>query len=153
MMSDRARLSNRAAHGPDFLGSKDFPKALIESTQQIDPKALLFGTADIIQSPDQTEAHRLRPLLDRMIKNKRVLVCSGADDKLVPYRCSEPFLKFLKIAAGEKGEGGWYRDGNVYVEDIVYSGAGHEFTDAMKADSIKFVSDTLAGGSGKTSKI
>jgi len=149
MISDRARLSKLSSHGPNFHGSNDFPQALIDSVQKVDPKGILFGTSEIIPSPSPNQQNQLRKILDQKIKNKRVLVCSGGEDKLVPYRCSEPFLTFLKNATGEKGGEGWYRDGNVFVEDLVYPETGHEYSDAMKADSIKFVSETLASGMGK----
>lgn len=142
-MTDRARLSKRKTHtssaGADFLGSKDFPSALISSIKKWDPKGSLFGTNDIEFSPSEFEQARLREALDTRIKGKRILVCSGGDDKLVPYRSSQPFLQFLKNATG-----GWYRDGHVYLEDNVYAGIGHKFSAEMSKDTVRFVADTLA---------
>jgi len=148
LISDRARLSKLASHGANFHGSKHFPKALVQSVEKVDPKGILFGTSEVILSPSESQRSQLRRIMDQKIKNKRVLVCSGGEDKLVPYRCSEPFMKFLKNAAGDKRGEGWYKDGNVYVEDVVYPGAGHEYTDAMKVDSVRFISDTLAEMTG-----
>jgi len=155
-MSDRARLSKLQTYtsstGADFLGSKDFPKALVDSVQKWDPKGLLFGTSEINPKPSDSEQKRISEILDRKIKGKRVLVCSGGDDKLVPYHCAEPFMDFLKEATS-----GWYKDGNVYVEDNVYPGIGHAFSEGMIKDTTRFVSDTLAGtdsvGAGRTSKM
>lgn len=59
----------------------------------------------------------------------------------MPYHCSEAFLKFLKDAAG-----GWWNDGGLYVEDNVYEGVGHAYSEGMVRDTTRFVNDTLAGG-------
>jgi hypothetical protein len=152
-MTDRAKLSKLETYtsnnGADFLGSKDFPKALISSVQKSDPRGQLFGTSEINPNPSIKEQARLRELFDSKIKGKKVLVCSGSDDRLVPYHCSEPFMKFLKNATT-----GWYKDGNVYVEDNVYPGVGHVYSEGMIKDTMRFVSDVLAGTSTKpTSKI
>jgi hypothetical protein len=142
-MSDRAKLSKLetyiSSNGADFLGSKDFPKALISSVEKWDPRGLLFGTAEINPNPSEKEQARLREILDSKIKGKRVLVCSGGDDKLVPYNCAEPFMKFLKNATC-----GWYKDGNVYVEDNIYPGVGHAYSEGMVKDTTRFVSNLLA---------
>jgi hypothetical protein len=150
-MTDRARLSKLPSYtttsGTSFLGSSSFPPALITSIQKSDPKGLLFGTSEIPSSPSQLY---LKSILDSKIKGKKILVCSGGDDKLVPYHCSEPFLKFLKNAVGK---GGWY-EGEVYVEDNVYEGVGHAFSEGMVRDTVRFVGDTLAGAASRpTSKM
>jgi hypothetical protein len=152
-MSDRARLSKLSSYtsssGAHFLGSKDFPLALISSVQKCDPKGLLFSTNEIPSNPSESEQTRLRGILDSRLKGKKLLVCSGGNDKLVPYHCSEPFLTFLKGAVG-----GWYRDANVYVEDNVYAGAGHAYSEGMVKDTKRFISDILAGTSSRpTSKM
>jgi hypothetical protein len=145
-MSDRARLSKletyTKSNGADFLGSKDFPKALVTSAKKWDPKGLLFGTSDIQANPSESEQKRLRETLDAKIKGKKLLICSGGADKLVPYHCAEPFMQFLKNATS-----GWYKDGNVYVEDNVYPGIGHAFSEGMVKDTTRFVCDILAGSS------
>jgi hypothetical protein len=59
-------------------------------------------------------------------------------------------LKFLKTAVGK---GGWY-EGEVSVEDNVYEGVGHAFSEGMFRDTVRFVGDTLAGASNRvTSKM
>jgi hypothetical protein len=140
--------------GATFIGSSDFPLALVASVKRWDPRGLLFGTGEIPTEASPDEQARLRSLLDGTIKNKRALICSGGDDKLVPYRASRPLVEFLAAATGK---GGWYEDGGVYLENNVYNGVGHKFSDGMVKDSIRFVSDTLAGvsnvGTGRTSKI
>jgi hypothetical protein len=147
-MTDRARLSKletyASSNGSDFLGSKDFPKALVSSIQKWDPRGLLFGTSEITANPSEGQQKHLREILDAKLKGKRLLVCSGGADKLVPYHCSEPFMQFLKNATSR-----WYTDGNVYVEDNVYPGIGHAYSKGMVKDTTRFISDTLAGTSSK----
>jgi hypothetical protein len=155
-MMDRARLSKRqsyiASNGAEFFGSKDFPDTLISSTMQRDPKALLFGTGEISQSPSEIEKRYLRGILDARVRGKRVLVCSGGDDKLVPYRCSEPFLRFLKDASWS-----WYSEGDFHIEDVVYQGVGHKYTEEMVGATARFVVNALnspvSRAGQKTSKI
>lgn len=153
VMTDRARLSKLKTYissdGAEFLGSKDFPKALMSSVQKWDPKGMLFGASEINIHPSESEQERLRQILDKKIKGKRVLVCSGGDDKLVPYHCSEQFMKFLKTATSS-----WYKDGDVYVEDNVYPGIGHAYSEGMVKDTTRFFADILASTSSRpTSKI
>lgn len=165
-MADRARLSKLPTNGPSFLGSASFPPALVSACLKFDPKGQLFGVADspVESPPSEQEQARLRPLLDATIKGKSVLVCSGGVDKLVPYRCSEGFLRFLKGAAGSEagaadedgsgsgsGSGGWYRDGGVYVEDNVYAGIGHATSPEMVKDSTRFLCDLLLKGKDSSS--
>ena len=143
-MTDRARLSKletyTSSNGANFLGSKDFPKALVSSIKKWDPRGILFGTSEVTPNPSEGQQAHLRHILDVKLKGKSLLVCSGGDDKLVPYHCSEPFMDFLKNATS-----GWYKDGNVYVEDNVYPGIGHAFSEGMVNDTARFVSDTVTG--------
>ncbi|KAI2630138.1 hypothetical protein GGS21DRAFT_217760 [Xylaria nigripes] len=142
LMQDRARLSKlqtfTADQGASFLGSKDFPKALISACEKYDPKAILFGTGEISSQPSASEQDRLRPILDSKIRGKRFQVLSGGADKLVPYDAGRSFLDFFKNATGE-----WYKDGNVYVEDNIYPGVGHEFNAEMRQAAVRFVLNTV----------
>ncbi|KAI9048596.1 hypothetical protein LZ554_007429 [Drepanopeziza brunnea f. sp. 'monogermtubi'] len=158
MMTDRARLSKLPTYtytttsppGSSFLGSPDFPTALITSVSKSDPRGLLFGTAPIptpSPAPSPAEQARLGPLLDARIRNKKILVCSGAADKLVPYHCSQPLLDFLKAAT--EPDAGWYRDGGVSLDDRVYEGVGHAYSEDMARDVVRFVSEFLASGGGE----
>jgi hypothetical protein len=151
VMSDRARLSKlqtyAVGNGADFLGSKDFPSALVSSALKWDPKGLLFGLADIKSDPSSGEQARLREILDSRIKGKSLLVCSGSADKLVPYHCSAPFMDFLK-----KARRGWYGDGNIYVEDNVYEGIGHAYSDGMSIDARRFLCDLMEGKDSRRSR-
>ena len=158
MMTNRAKNADLETYtkglGASFLGSKDFPSALVTSVKKWDPKGLLFGTSEVPAELSSSEQSRVRALLDSSIKGKRILVCSGGDDKLVPYRCSRPLVELLTAATGK---GGWYEDGGVYIENNVYNGVGHQFSPGMVKDAVRFVTDTLAGangvGTGRTSKI
>lgn len=151
-MHDRARLSKRKSYieskGAEFFGSKDFPNALVSSLSKWDPKGICFGSSDISVHPSEAEQKRLRKVLDGKIKGKSVLVCSGGADKLVPYHCSEPFLTFIKSATSS-----WYAEENLYVEDIVYPGIGHEYSAGMVKDTTRFVSDIVAGNNPVGNKV
>ncbi|KAG9239624.1 hypothetical protein BJ875DRAFT_85163 [Amylocarpus encephaloides] len=160
MMTDRARLSKLPSYtsssGSSFLGSKDFPNALIASCQKYDPKGLLFGTHPVPSAiPDSlipyqgSTSPKVRSVLSSSLAGKSILVCSGGDDKLVPYRCSEPFLTFLK---GATRKGGWWEEGGVHLEDNVYDGVGHMYSEDMKKDTVRFVCSQLENKS-RTSKI
>lgn len=156
LMADRAQLSKREAYltsnGTQFFGSKDFPDTLISSVLKRDPKALLFGRGEVKHRPSEIEQRYLRRILDSCVRGKSLLICSGGDDKLVPYRCSEPFLRFVKEATQS-----WYSDGDLHVEDIVYPGVGHEYTVEMINATSRFVTDAMSGAAGnlgqKMSKI
>ncbi len=120
------------------MGSKDFPKALIRACEKYDPKAIIFGTGEISTEPSASEQDKIRAILDSKVRDKRILVLSGGADKLVPYKAGQQFLEFLKNATS-----GWYKDGNVYVEDNVYPGVGHEFNAEMLQAAVRFVLDTV----------
>ncbi|KAI3535162.1 hypothetical protein CABS01_12137 [Colletotrichum abscissum] len=152
LLSDRARLSKLATfsaqdNGASFLGSRDFPPDLVASCLRHDPKGILFGTGavptpDSLTTEDNAEERkRLRGVLDGLrLHGKKFLVCSGGEDKLVPYAMSAPFLEFLTAATGT-----WYRDAGVEVENKVYEGVGHAFSEGMVEDSVRFLVDAVAG--------
>ncbi|GKT91218.1 alpha/beta-hydrolase [Colletotrichum tofieldiae] len=104
LLSDRAKKSKLATfsaedNGVSFLGSRDFPPDLVASCLRHDPKGILFGTGAVPASAGSLsgdERRRLRGVLDGLrLGNKKFLVCSGAEDKLVPYKMSEPFVDFF----------------------------------------------------------
>ncbi len=156
LLADRARLSKRSAYsqsdaGASFLGSRDFPPSLVAASRKSDPKGILFGTGPVSSSAADRE--QLKRILDERVRGKKFLLCSGAADKLVPYRCSQPFLDWFLDAVD-----GWYADGKVSVENIQYPGIGHTFSAGMVADSLRFISNVVAAASIgreelKTSKI
>ena len=164
-MSDRARLSKRhswttsSPSGATFLGSMDFPKGLVEAVKKYDPAGLLLGDISgqkyekYEQEPSDEEKKRLIPLMKRTLQGKRILLLSGGVDKLVPYKCGEPFLQWLKRAIAP---GGWFHDGDVDLEDIVFDGVGHEFSSGMLKEAIRFITQSQSSshiGTGTTSML
>ena len=166
LMSDRARLSklstwtNGSPPGSAFLGSVDFPAGLLEAIDKYDPKAFLLGELSsrnknlYNRQPSENEKERLIPLMKSSLQGKRVLNLAGGADKLVPYRCGEPFLQWLKKSTAKEG---WFGEGNVTIEDVVFEGVGHELSLGMAKELNRFIAETLEQSlsekSGKTSKI
>ncbi|KAI9739728.1 MAG: hypothetical protein M1834_006447 [Cirrosporium novae-zelandiae] len=152
LMTDRARLSkletwiSSSPPGSNFLGSKDFPPGLIEAIHRWDPSGFLMpqATEHSTLELDGSERGQVQKILPRMknsLGGKRILNLSGGADKLVPYRCSEPFLTWLKkaIAPGE-----WFQDGDVLLEDIIIDGKGHEVSPEMVTEAVRFVSERIS---------
>ncbi|KAK4122293.1 hypothetical protein N657DRAFT_646976 [Parathielavia appendiculata] len=144
LLSDRARLSRLSTYseqddGASFLGSRDFPPSLVETCKKLDPKAIFFGTSAVPETKTTGTADEgARQIFRDRLRGKKFLLCSGADDKLVPYsRCSEPFLQWFKQAAAT-----WAEEG-VSVDDRVYQGVGHSFSTDMVADAVQFVLDVV----------
>lgn len=146
-MSDRAIKSKRASAGDTFVGSADFPPALVAQCAQFDPRGIVFGTGPVVPEappPDAKEQARIRAVLDKTVKGKRFLLCTGGADKLVPWRCSEAFTRFF-VGAAE----GWYKDSGLRVDNRVYDGVGHECSDGMVVDAVRFlVDEVIAAGTG-----
>lgn len=143
-MSDRAKTSKLDC-GEDFVGSKYFPPSLVETCKEHDPKTLLFSTQPLPSSPlSASEQARLKPILKNRIKGKRLLLCSGGDDDLVPYANAEPFVNVLKDAVR-----GWSLDGSVVINDRVYKGIGHRFSKDMVEDTVRFLVEAVDAGPRK----
>ncbi|KAL9479618.1 hypothetical protein ACSS6W_004404 [Trichoderma asperelloides] len=142
MMASRAKLSKLDCGETGFLGSKYFPADSVATADKFDPKSILFGTNAIPALPlSSAERDRLRGILDSRVRGKKLLLCSGGADELVPYSKGEPFIRLLKDAAG-----GWYADGNVEVDDRVYEGVGHRFAADMVNDAVAFLMRVVAEG-------
>ncbi|KAL2119516.1 hypothetical protein VTJ04DRAFT_6477 [Mycothermus thermophilus] len=152
LLTDRARLTklstfSAADAGASFLGSKDFPPSLVEACKAHDPKGVFFGTNPVPDPDDpaaatdnnKDAAFRAEVVVERLA-GKRFLICNGGADKLVPYRCSEPFLKWL-LKAVEEGQKKMIP---VWVDNRVYPGVGHVFGADMITDSVKFVVEAMA---------
>lgn len=75
----------------------------------------------------------LDPKVENM-KGKRILVLSGAKDKLVPFDKGARFVEELKNSAA-----------SVQVE--IYPGVGHRCTESMVDELSRFVSREMQGGS------
>ncbi|SPQ21987.1 f4e52abc-21a6-40c0-ac21-bd6b0bb40383 [Thermothielavioides terrestris] len=146
LLSDRARLSKLSTYsvqdnGASFLGSKDFPQSLVAACAKYDPKAIFFGASAVPGAEASGAADEAaRKIVRERLRGKKFLLCSGGDDKLVPYRCSEPFLRWFKQATES-----WFKEENVSVDDRVYPGVGHSFSADMISDSVRFVVDAVAG--------
>ena len=160
LMKQRAEISklqswtSTSSAGDSFVGSPDFPPSLIEAVDKYDPASLLMGemeqtSTDPMREPSEREKKRLWPLMRDHIAGKRILNQAGADDKLVPYGCSVPFLEWLKKAVAPSG---WYAGNGTQLVDKAYQGVGHDFSPEMRADATKFITDLL-DVSGKDSKI
>ncbi|OAA33305.1 hypothetical protein AAL_00770 [Moelleriella libera RCEF 2490] len=97
---------------------------LLRTLRAHDPKSILFGDAPLpppAALAEGAEQTRVRGILDSRIRGKRLLVCSGADDRLVP-------------------------DAGVVLEDRVYEGVGHSFSKDMVQDAVAFLVNAVAEG-------
>lgn len=151
LMSDRARLSKRKtwlqSQGMNFVRSRDFPPALVESVKKYDPVGLLWGRERLHRflwrdAMSAKERDKIMPLMAKCFENKRLLCLSGGADKLVRREYCTPFLDWLKKSIGK---GGWLEDMGTYLEDRVYPGVGHEVPGFMVDAMVNFVNETLDG--------
>ena len=148
LMSDRARLSKleswTQSDGSRFFGSEDFPPSLIEAVETFDPAGLFLGSPTSRQSgkydevPEGEEKQRLSNLM-KSLDGKRILNMAGGADKLVPYSCCQPFLRWFQRATQP---GGWF-GGTVTFEDIVFDDVGHEMSLGMGIKASQFINDSL----------
>ena len=153
LMSDRARLSKLHSWarsdppGSQFIGSEDFPPSLVEAVEAYDPACIFMGplhlrTAESYKKlPSDEEQRRLRPLVQRALQGKRILNMAGAIDKLVPYKCGEPFLRWFKAAVASDS---WLGDGVLTLKDIVFDNVGHQMSPQMANEANAFIMETMA---------
>jgi hypothetical protein len=142
LLSSRAAASKLDCGETGFLGSKYFPADTIAAIRKSDPKGILFGTDPVPSLPlSQAEQDRLRKIFDGRIRGKKLLLCSGAADELVPYKHAQPLIGVLKDAAE-----GWYKDGGLEVDDRVYEGVGHKFSADMVRDAVEFLVRVVGEG-------
>lgn len=106
-------ITQRAQKAGVSMSPPSFPDNLKALVKHVDPAADAYSS-----SSDEN------PFF-----NKRILVLSGRDDKLVPWSVSEAFVDGLSV-----GEGGVKR-----VK--VYPGVGHELTDEMVTEMAKFIAE------------
>lgn len=163
LMTDRAIRSKLPScvstqpPGRNFLGSKDFPRSLVEAVEQSDPAGLLLGELDVVtgddylHEPSDTEKTRLRAIMDPRLAGKDLLTLSGGKDKLVAYKHSEPFLLWLKKALDKQT--GWYNDRGTTLADVVDPDGGHEFSSRMRAEAQGWLCRLLAESDSRESKI
>ncbi|UNI20947.1 hypothetical protein JDV02_006989 [Purpureocillium takamizusanense] len=151
LLTDRAAKANLDTGGEPLVGSKYLPPPLTESLSRHDPRGIFFGSAPSPPPPGPTslshaataaaERERLRALLDRHLRGKKLLLCSGGADELVPHARTAPFAAWLADAAR-----GWYADGGLEVQDRVYDGVGHHFSGGMVVDAVEFLVRVVAEG-------
>ncbi|KAI8930927.1 hypothetical protein NX059_011942 [Plenodomus lindquistii] len=154
LMTDRARLSKLDTYiktdpqGATFLGSPDFPPALLDAIAQYDPAGLLLpgsfnptSPADnVALSPVQLD--RFKNILAQRLKGKQILNLSGGADKLVPYAAGEPFLRvFKQVVESEKGL-------DIVFEDVVFEGVGHAFPREMADKATTWICGVLGRDEG-----
>ncbi|EGX87641.1 hypothetical protein CCM_09602 [Cordyceps militaris CM01] len=148
LMSTRAAAGNLVVPaGSSFLGSSHFPPSLARVCAAHDPKALLFGADDNHRRrpvPDvplgEDDRERVRSVLDRhRVAGKRLLLCSGGRDTLVPAAVGQPVVDVLTEASA-----GWYPA--MSVESRVYEDVGHAFSKDMVTDAVAFLVDAVARG-------
>lgn len=155
LMADRARLSKLKSYtettppGVDFLGSSDFPPALMKAIAKYDPTGLLLrGQPDFAESDPAAKKAKtdyMKTLLRERLQGKSILNLSGRDDKLVPYAAGEAFLKVFKQALDEEPSL------EIQFEDVLFDGVGHAFPQAMVTKSSEWICGLLAGENGTIS--
>jgi predicted esterase len=102
---------------------------------------MLFGTNAIPTPPlSASEAARVRGVLEaRRLRGKKLLLCSGGADELVPYAASAPLIAVLQDAVADGRAG-------VTLEDRVYDGVGHRFSKDMVEDAVRFLVKVVGEG-------
>lgn len=148
LMMDRARLSKIAdwdsTNPHQFLSSKSFTRTLCSAVEKYDPAGLIMHELDGVtiddhlHEPSEYEKSKISMVLDRTLRGKRILLLSGGADKLVPNKCGEPFLIFLKRAINT-----YYKHGSIILEDRVFDDVGHEISPEMVGELIRFVDESL----------
>ena len=123
--------------GQPFVGSDKFPLSLLEAIKQWDPAQLLNDPAQAAQvadGPSVVDAlvEQQWKVVQGRLSSKRILNLAGAEDKLVPYHCSAPFLDFLKRAPISHSD-------DFELQDKVYDGVGHNMTAEMIQDALDFI--------------
>ncbi|KAF2623853.1 hypothetical protein BU25DRAFT_168303 [Macroventuria anomochaeta] len=151
LMTDRARLSKLETYtettppGKEFLGSRDFPRALQDAISQSDPAGLLlpacFNPTGPDPEPSKATLDRFKILARERLGGKQILNLTGRDDKLVPYAAGEPFLKVFKQVLSEEDLG-------IGFEDVLFDGVGHAFPKAMADKATEWLCDILAKEEG-----
>ncbi|KAL1627344.1 hypothetical protein SLS54_002268 [Diplodia seriata] len=133
--------------GSRFIGSADFPQALVDAVSLYDPAGLLMRGIANPEAPTASEKQELGAKLKSRLRGKRILNLSGGADKLVPYTCGEQFLNFLKTSVKEDSALG------LELEDLIFNDVGHETTPAMAERAVNFICDSIASGKPSSSSV
>ena len=143
LLKHRSKTSNIKLVGP-FKGSKYFPNNIVDACTQSDPKSYLFGKRKASKvTLSANDECRLWTVLNHTIKGKKLLLCSGDKDDLVPYTFTEPFMKLLLTAIDQQN---WQGKDAVDIDDRLYMGVGHSFSPDMVQDSIDWIMKTMRAG-------
>ena len=118
----------------------------------------IVGSSDscrfLCREPSLREQDHLQFFMHQAFHGKSLLNMSGGSDKLVPYRCSNPFLRWVEKTLRP---GGPFPDIHFTLEDIVFEGVGHAMNSDMAKALDRFVVDTLSRSKqpdvGKISKM
>lgn len=152
LMQDRARLSKlhswtqSSPPGSTFIGSQDFPQALVEAVETYDPAGLFLGSIrhrtpeSYERKPTPEEIKKIAPLMREKLHGKRILLLSGGADKLVPYAQGEAFLRWLKNATGPAG---WSSGCDLILRDLIFDGVGHAVGTDMVQQAVYFIAESL----------
>ena len=135
LMADRARLSKRDAYtrssppGAAFLGSEDFPPALVQAVAKYDPAGLLlpgvFNPVGEDAVPSVRALEQIKTVASARLGGKRILNLSGREDRLVPYAAGEAFLRaFKEVVVSDPAL-------DVEFEDVLFDGVGHAYSSDM----------------------
>ena len=151
LISDRARLSKRKTWtateppGKSFMGSEDFPQGLVEAVKLYDPAGLFLGDSagSSLSGELKVDTEKESLVKERMwsaLSGKRVLCLSGGADKLVPYKCAEPFMRWLKDAVAKNGI---FHDGGFVLKDMIFDGVGHAMSQEMLEEALEYIMQSL----------
>lgn len=142
-MRSRALKSNAEWTG-SFQGSRIFPSDVSNICTYSDPKTYLFGRDALekitLSSNDEC---RLWTVLNHTIRGKKLLLCSGQEDELVPYAITQPFVQQLSCAISRQN---WQGEDAVTIDDRLYGGIGHEFSNDMVKDAVEWIMDASRAG-------
>jgi pimeloyl-ACP methyl ester carboxylesterase len=140
LMSDRAEKSKlpswcqTSPPGTSFLGSEDFPPALLDVAKKWDPACYMLE--QYTDGDDESGLQeRFNAKVRSLLSGKRILIQSGEVDKLVPYECGEQFYKSLHAAAENEKD--------ISVENIVYRDVGHAVSPEMADKAVEWICNTL----------
>ena len=64
---------------------------------------------------------------------------AGGADRLVPYKCSQSFIRWFQRAVQP---GGW-SDGSIVFEDLVFQDVGHEMSPEMASKASQFLQESM----------
>ncbi|KAG6819084.1 hypothetical protein H0H93_015655 [Arthromyces matolae] len=104
-------IAYRANYYGIELAGKYFPKSLKDNIAKSDPASLVRGASNPFEG-------------------KKILVLSGAADRLVPWEASKEFVT-EKLNTGANG-----------VKKVsLYPGVGHECTEGMVREMVEFITD------------